>query len=255
MKILLVGATGAMGHAIAQVLQEKHNIMIVAGVGKIQQGKDKSTYDFPVYAEFQDIPQECVEEFDTVIDFSLAGVTKNMCKFLQGKAKNVVIATTGLDEETYRLIDEISVTNAVLQAGNMSYGVNLMVDIVGDMAGRLRDFEIQIIENHHTGKKDAPSGTAKMLFDSMKKVRNSLQAIFDRSVIYERPEPDEVYIASIRTGNVVGEHTVIFSKEDEILTITHKALSKKIFAEGAIKAAEFLADKQPGKYDIKEVVL
>lgn len=246
MKVLLIGATGAMGRALIQGAVEHRDIDIVAGIGRSQ-----DRLGFPLYSSLDDVK----EEFDYIIDFSLASVTKDMLKWAIGKNKKIIIATTGLDKETYQLIDEASRTNSIIQAGNMSYGVNVLNDTVGKLASLLSDYEVEILESHHNKKVDAPSGTAEMLFESVRAVRERAYKIFDRTKSREKRKFDEVYIASLRSGNVVGEHSVIFSNNDEIIEVKHRALSKRIFADGALRLVYFLKDKDSGKFNIKDVIL
>jgi 4-hydroxy-tetrahydrodipicolinate reductase len=246
MKVLLVGATGAMGKAVIQAAIEHEDIEIVAGIGR-----SELTEEFPLYSSLLEVK----EEYEYIIDFSLASVTKDMLKWAIGKNKKIIVATTGLDDETYSLIDEAARTNAIIQAGNMSYGVNVLNDTVGKLASVLSDYEVEILECHHNKKVDAPSGTAQMLFESVKAVRNRAYKIFDRTKSREKRKFDEVYIASLRSGNIVGEHSVIFSNNDEIIEVKHRALSKRIFADGALRLVYFLKDKESGRFDIKDVIL
>ena len=245
MDILLVGATGAMGRTITSLVQDTDH-KIVAGVS------DELDHDmgYPLYEDFNSIE----EEYDLIIDFSTPFITNKTIDLAVNKSIPVVIGTTGHEDRS--VFEDAADRIPVLQAGNMSVGINVAEYIVEQMAKLLEGFDIEIVESHHRNKIDSPSGTARMLFDSANKGReNSLTELDGRAGIYEGGRTDsEVGISAIRGGSIVGEHSVIFAGVDEVLTIKHTAYSKKIFGAGAIKAAEFLVDKEPGLYDMDDVL-
>ena len=147
--------------------------------------------------------------------------------------------------------------DVVLRSANMSLGVNLLLKLVQEAAKVLASsgFDIEIVEKHHNQKKDAPSGTALALAESMNEaLGNQYHYVYDRSSVHEKRDPKEIGIASVRGGSIVGDHDVIFAGKDEVITFNHTAYSKAIFAKGALEAAKFLAGKEPGLYDMSNVV-
>ena len=242
MKLLLIGATGQMGQVVANLVTETDH-SIVAGVAE----ESTTDYAFPVYQKAADV----AEDYDVIIDFS----SPDMLESLLALEKPIVIASTGHDDNNLAKLTEASKHTPILFSGNLSLGVNVMELVVEKLAHLLADFDIEIIEKHHRYKKDAPSGTAKMLFNAANKGRNNdLQEVDGRSGITDGRESKEVGVSSIRGGTIVGEHSVIFAGEDEILEIKHTASSKKIFANGAIKAAAFLLTQEAGLFDMNEVL-
>lgn len=244
MKILLIGATGGMGKVLQELISQQNDMDLVAGVCQ-----HPRSYDFPLYESVDEVE----EDFDTVIDFSSPEASKSMLGSLLGEEKRIVLATTGLNEEIQDLIDQVGQTNAILQASNTSYGVHVMDQTLQVLSETLKDYEVEIVEIHHNRKVDAPSGTAELFYDAVAKSRPEAYPIYDRAEIHEKRKADEIYMASLRVGNVAGEHMVIFSKGDEIIQMKHSALSKKVFAEGALRIARFLKDQAPGRYRIEDL--
>lgn len=230
MKIAMHG-TGNMGKIIKELADEK----IVAFVDDLKEvEKNKKidvVIDFSHYSRIVPLLEECVE-----------------------RKIPVVIATTGYDGEILSQIVEASKKIPVLLSSNTSLGINLMGEILESVTPKLEDnFDIEIIEKHHNKKLDSPSGTALTLLET---IQNSLKDRY--SVVYGREghrkrEKNEIAVHAVRGGTIVGEHTVIYAGEDEIIEITHKALSKKIFAVGALKCGEFLIKQTPGLYTMKDI--
>ncbi len=246
-KILLSGACGMMGKKIADVVSKKDNMQIICGVDIAQQ-----ICDFPIYNSFDDIK----EAPDVIIDFSHVSVLEKLLKYACEKNIPCVIATTGFSQEQISAIRAASKKIPVFFTANMSLGVNLLCALAMKAASILgEDFDVEIIEKHHNQKLDAPSGTALML-------ANAVNSQFGDSYVYEydrhskrlkRPKK-EIGIHSIRGGTIVGEHDVLFAGRDETVTLSHSATSKEVFAVGAVKAAEFLKDKEIGLYDMTDVL-
>lgn len=245
MKILLVGATGAMGKIIAEISQEEKEIDIVAGVGAGQ-----AQFDFPLYEDFGDIK----EDFDCIIDFSNKDLTPQLLDYIDSSKKSAVIATTGLSDAIKNRMKSLSDKTPILYAQNMSVGVNTIDTIVGQLTQILSDFDVEIIEKHHNKKMDAPSGTAEMLFNTIKENKKEAYARYDRSRDHKRRDKNEVGVMSMRGGTIVGEHSVIFAGTDEVIEIKHSAGSKKIFGKGALRAARFLMTKDKGFYNMKDAL-
>ena len=243
------GCNGRMGQVISRLVKEDGDVQIVAGVDPY----DGITNDYPV---FKDI-KECNIEADAVIDFASASAVDNLLDYCVDKKIPVVLCTTGLNENQLKKVEEVSEKIAVLKSANMSVGVNLLIKILKDNAKVLSDagFDIEIVEKHHKMKKDAPSGTALALADSINEsMDNKYTYIYDRSPRSEARHADEIGISAVRGGTIVGDHDVIFAGEDEVVTFSHTAYSRAIFAKGAIAAAKFIAGKENGRYDMQDVI-
>lgn len=234
MKILVIGA-GVMSNFLLDSIKEMGHTCI-GRVDELCNGE---------YNSFNDVDKD----FDIIIDFSHHSITNKLLDFAIKNNKNVLIATTGHTLEEIDKINKASEKIAIIKATNTSFGVNSLNKIVEYATKILENFDIEIIEAHHNRKIDAPSGTAITLLESIKKARNS-----DINVVYgrhdEKREENEIGIHSIRAGSIVGEHTVLYSKGDEVIEIKHTALSRKIFSDGAVKAAEKLISKNKGMYKI-----
>lgn len=247
MDILLVGATGQMGNTVIDLCKNSINYNIVAGVGK----KDNNTYNFPIYENIQNIK----ENFDIIIDFSYYKLLDNILDFNAKEKKPLVIATTGHTKNQINKINISSKKYPILYSGNMSLGINLLLGVVGEISKQFDESDIEIVEKHHNLKIDAPSGTAKMLFNSVNKSRNdTLIMNTNRFDNLSKRSNKEVGVHSIRGGNIVGEHTVIFASDDEVIEITHKASSKTIFAKGALKASEYIVNKSNGLFNMNDII-
>lgn len=246
LKIILVGATGQMGKTISNLVDTIENIEIVYGVAD-ENGRDLK---FPVSEDF---PTEKIA--NVLVDFSTPKLLKNILNYGISTNTPLVLATTGYSLEDLEKIEEASTVIPILQTGNMSVGVNVMEMVVETLSRILEGYDIEIVEKHHKYKVDSPSGTAKMLFEAANRGReNKLNSLEGRAGFFEERPGTEVGISSIRGGNIVGEHSVIFAGVDEIIEIKHIANSKAIFASGAIRGAKFLANKNPGLYTMDDVL-
>ncbi|WP_099203247.1 4-hydroxy-tetrahydrodipicolinate reductase [Miniphocaeibacter massiliensis] len=246
MNILLIGATGSMGKTIIDVCKKLDEFKISAGIGE-NSGFETS---FPIYQDFSLIK----EEVDVVLDFSNHRLISDILKFSIENNKPLVIATTGYTEEQIREIEEASKYIPILFSGNMSIGINLLLNVVENLSKSLPEFDIEIIEKHHNLKKDSPSGTARMLFKSVNSGRdNSLKELYGREGSNLSRDKREVGIHAVRGGTIVGEHTVMFSGLDEVLEVTHIAQSKKIFANGGLTACRYIVNQEVGLYNMKDI--
>lgn len=185
------------------------------------------------------------EDFDVIIDFSNHKATKKILDFAKTNKKPILIATTGHSNDEEKLIEEYSKYIYIIKATNTSLGVYSLNRLAKLATQILENFDIEIVEKHHNRKIDAPSGTAKTLAKNIKDVRAELEIVNERT---GKREANELGIHSVRAGNIVGEHSVIFANEDEVIEIKHTAFSRKIFALGAIKLAEKLLEKQKGLF-------
>ena len=198
--------------------------------------------------------KEIVTKIDGIIDFSHFSLTEEILKYAIEINSPLVIATTGHTDEQKLKIEEASKKIAILKATNTSLGVNIMNQIVSYATKLLADFDIELIEKHHNRKIDAPSGTAATLLEVINEsLSEKKNFVYGREGNKKR-EKNEIGVHAIRAGNIVGEHTVIFSSGDEIIEIKHEALSRKIFADGAVKAILSLTNKPSGLYLMKDVL-
>ena len=201
--------------------------------------------------------EDCDVPVDVVIDFSNASAVDRLLEACGKKKLPVVLCTTGLSEGQLEKVKEISAVIPVLRSANMSLGVNLLLKLLKDAAKVLAPagFDMEIVEKHHNQKVDAPSGTAIAMADSINEALNGEYTYnYDRSGERKKREKKEIGIAAVRGGNIVGEHEVIFAGEDEVIEFGHTAYSKAVFAKGAVAAAGFLAAREPGLYNMSDVI-
>ena len=237
---------GKMGGEVIKAAQKQEQCKIVCGFDK-----EASNQDFPIYSRLSDIK----ETVDVIIDFSVPVATFNILEYALKTKIPIVIATTGFSNEEIKKIEKYSKEIAIFKSSNMSVNINLMANILKKVAKVLKEDDIEIIETHHNRKIDSPSGTAIMLADAINKVfEGEKQYNFQRMEKREKRNKNQIGFSSIRGGNIVGEHTVVFFGENETFEITHKAYSRQVFAEGALRAAEFIKNKQAGLYNMENIV-
>lgn len=246
--VLVNGCNGRMGQKVIMQMSQYPNMHLSCGFDI----NDKIENTFPVYKKLEDIKSLV----DIIIDFSVPSASLNILKYAIGNKIPIVIATTGFTDEQLNEIKIYSNNIPIFKSSNMSFDINLMSKILAEIAPLFKDTDIEIIETHHNQKKDAPSGTALLLADSINKsIGNTLKYNFDRHSIKEKREKNEIGFSSIRGGNIVGEHTVKFFGSDETFEITHTSYSRTVFADGAIKAANFLLNKPNGLYNMDDLLL
>ncbi|MGN0372847.1 MAG: 4-hydroxy-tetrahydrodipicolinate reductase [Enterocloster sp.] len=248
-KVIMHGCNGAMGQVITGLAEEMEDLQIVAGIDL----NDIRKNGYPVFSSLE----ACSVEADVIVDFASAKAVDGLLDYCGAHQMPVVLCTTGLSEEQIRKVEETSRRTAVLRSANMSLGINLLLKLVQDAAGVLAQagFDMEIVEKHHNQKKDAPSGTALALADSINEaMEGQYHYIYDRSTRREKRDGREIGISSVRGGSIVGEHDVIFAGKDEVITFSHTAYSKAVFAKGALEAARFLAGRDPGLYTMADVV-
>lgn len=247
-KIILSGCNGKMGKVITSCIKDRNDCCIVAGIDK----NFEITDDFPVFES----PEDVFVDADVIIDFSHPSLTSCVLDYAVKKNLPVVVSTTGLSEEQKLYLEKVSIKIPVFFSANMSIGVNLILELCKKAAAILEnDFDIEIIEKHHNQKIDAPSGTALMLADGINEALKTPDTyVYDRHSVRKKRDKNEIGIHSVRGGTIVGEHDVIFAGRDEVITITHSALSKEIFAVGAVNAAIFLSKQKAGLYNMKNIV-
>ncbi|MCR5801067.1 MAG: 4-hydroxy-tetrahydrodipicolinate reductase [Lachnospiraceae bacterium] len=248
-RVIMHGCNGKMGQTISEIVKNKPDMEMAAGIDKFDDGHNP----YPVFASLE----ECTEKADCIIDFSAAPAVDGLLDYCEAHKMPVVLCTTGLSEEQLARVKKVSESIAVLKSANMSLGVNLLIRMLKDAAKVLSPagFDIEIVEKHHNLKLDAPSGTALALADSInEEFGNSFEYVYDRSDRRQKRDAKEIGISAVRGGTIVGDHDVIFAGQDEVVTFSHRAYSKAVFARGAVSAAAFLAGKGPGLYDMQDVI-
>ncbi len=236
-----------MGSNVLSLLENDEQASAVCGVDLYPR-----EIGIPVYKSFDEIK----EEADVIIDFSSAENLVSRLEYAKKHKIGIVLASTGFTQDDLKMIDEYSREVAIFKTANLSLGVNVMQALCKAAAQILGDnFDVEIIERHHNLKKDAPSGTALMLADTVNEAFDGKKRYVNgRDGIVGARVKSEIGIHAVRGGTIVGEHEVMFAGEDEIITITHSAASKRVFAVGAIRAAKFLKGKAAGRYAMKELL-
>ena len=248
-RVIMHGCGGKMGQVVTSLIAAEENMEIVAGIDV----KAVPGCPYPVFPDLM----SCDVPADVVIDFSYCGAVDALLDACAAKKLPVVLCTTGLSPEQLTHVKETATLIPVLKSANMSLGINLLLKLLQPTAKVLADagFDIEIVEKHHNQKMDAPSGTALALADSVNHaLSDQYEYVYDRSQVKKKRDPKEIGISAVRGGSIVGEHEVIFAGTDEVITFTHTAYSKAIFAKGAIAAAAFLPGKEPGLYDMSHVI-
>jgi 4-hydroxy-tetrahydrodipicolinate reductase len=221
-RVLLIGAAGRMGKTVLDLAQSDQQIEIA------------------VQCDLGDSIEPAMKDCDVAIDFSHADAIDEICRAALQHEKSLVIGTTGHSQQQRRMIEETAHSVPMVFASNFSVGVNVLFWLTRKAAELLGpDFNPEIVETHHKMKKDAPSGTAKTLAETLKAAQTTHR---------------DIPIESIRKGDVVGEHTVIFSGAAEYLELTHRAASREVFARGALRAARWIINKPPGLYSMQDVL-
>lgn len=234
------GARGRMGRAVSLVLDAREDVVVAA---RFDRGE---TPDLKL----------C----DVIIDFSTPEASVDLAKACAERGgPALVIGSTGLSPEQDALIEAAAEKIAIVRSGNFSLGLNILIGLVEHAAQRLdaRDWDIEVLETHHRRKVDAPSGTALMLGEAAangrgRDLEDLKTAPYDG--ITGPREPGKIGFASLRAGGVIGEHTVLFGSEDELLTLSHSAIDRSLFAKGAVAAAAWVRNRRPGLYDMQDVL-
>ena len=245
--ILLCGANGKMGNAVRRIAENDDFVNIVAGYDI-----NTTSSAFPVYDNLDKVS----EKIDCIIDFSHPALVDSILDYAKSLKIPAVICTTGLSKDQISKIEFYSKDTPIFFSANMSIGVNLIIDLVKKASKVLEDnFDIEIIEKHHNQKLDAPSGTALAIADAISDtVSYNPKYMFDRHSVRQKRDKTEIGLHAVRGGNIVGEHTVIFAGNDEVIEIKHSATSKEVFAVGAVRAAIFMKDKGAGLYSMSDLV-
>lgn len=245
--IVLQGIYGRMGHALIEKIAARQDCRVVAGVDR-EAGK---VGDVPVYASFEELPKA-----DVIIDFSSPAGAVAAAQYGAAHGVPCVICSTGLSAEDEAVLEDASAKTPIFRSANMSLGVNVLIELARQATRVLGgEFDIEIVEKHHHNKLDAPSGTALMIADAINaEASNSYEYVYDRSQVRQKRGAKELGISSVRGGGIVGEHDVLFCGPEEVLTLSHSAGSRGVFADGAVQAALYVAGRQPGYYTMTDLL-
>jgi len=244
-KIIISGCNGHMGRVVGALCEADPDLEIAAGFDVL----GAADREFPVFSS----PAQFTGEADAVIDFSSPAALDGLLEFAKARKIPLVLATTGYTPEQVAQIGAAALEVPIFRSANMSLGVNVLVELVKKAASVLGDsYDIEIVERHHRRKVDAPSGTALMLADAAaQSCGHETEYVFDRHDRRQPRDKREIGISAVRGGTIVGEHEIIFAGHDEVIELRHTALSREIFAQGAVQAAKFIAGvTQPGLYDM-----
>lgn len=248
-RLILSGCNGRMGRVISELCEADPAVELVAGFDILGQSGDR----FPVFSN----PALCEVPADVVVDFSSPAALPALLEFGQRTHTPLVLATTGYSDEQLAQIGAASHTLPIFRSANMSLGINVLLELVQTASAVLGDdYDIEIIERHHNKKLDAPSGTALMIADAAAHaVGHETEYVYERQSVRRPRDKREIGISSVRGGTIVGDHTILFAGRDEVIEISHHAASREIFANGALRAAKFLAAvTQPGCYNMKDLI-
>lgn len=241
-KVLINGACGRMGKEVEKIVEASETMTVAAKV-------DKMAAESGCYTDINDFSGEA----DVIIDFSNHLGTKDLLDYAVKNNIPTVVATTGHTDEELALIEDAGKKIAVFHSANMSLGVALLCELAVKAAATMPDADIEIVETHHNRKLDAPSGTALMIANAIKAVREKAQFVFGREGMAKR-EKNEIGVHAVRRGNIVGIHEVLVSTDSQTITLKHEAHSRALFAEGAVSAAEFILGKPAGLYNMNSIV-
>ncbi len=249
LKVLISGCNGHMGNVVAQICQEAGDVEVIAGFDLL--GAERE--DFPVFSS----PAGFQGQADVLIDFSAPAALPALLELGISRGIPLVLATTGYSDAQLSAIDETAKKVAIFRSGNMSLGINVLTALVRKAASALgSDFDVELIERHHNRKLDAPSGTAIMLAEAAAQgLPYQPELVYERQSVRRPRGKQEIGISSVRGGTIVGEHEVIFAGRDEVIELKHSAMSREVFASGALRAARFLAEVgKPGLYSMEDLV-
>ncbi len=246
-KILLSGCNGKMGKMITECAKNFEDLEIVCGVDM-----NTTAVSYPVYSSIDEVK----ENVDVIIDFSHPSALDGILSYAKKTKTPAVICTTGLDVNQKNEIAEASKETAIFFSANMSLGINLIAELARKATSVLGgQFDIEIVEMHHNQKIDAPSGTALMLADEIsEEFKEEPKYEFDRHSKRAKRTKNEIGLHAVRGGTIVGEHEIIFAGQDEVIKISHSAMSRQVFANGSLNAAKYMAGKQNGMYSMKDIV-
>lgn len=245
-KVLLNGCCGKMGKTVTELTKNFPELKITAGIDRM-----KAESDFPIYTSIFD----CKEEIDVILDFSRPDSLDDLLQYSADKNAALVLCTTGYSKEQLQKIHDFTSKTAIFKSANMSLGVNIVNNILKKVSSLLySSYDIEIVEKHHNQKVDAPSGTALLLANTIKDaISENTDFVYGREGISKRNHTD-IGIHAVRGGSIVGEHEVIFAGQGETIEIKHTAISREVFAYGALKACQYMYNKPTGFYSMDSML-
>lgn len=248
--VILCGCGGRMGRAVTEAINNNDKLSVVAGID-VNASSLGATCAFPVYQAISDFPDKA----DVIIDFSHHSALPALCDYAIATSTPLVICTTGHSDDDLALMRSTSENVPVFFSRNMSIGINLLIEMCRRAAKTLGvEFDVEIIEKHHNQKLDAPSGTALMIAEAVAEQRENTEFVYDRHNVRQKRQPSEIGIHAVRGGTIVGEHEVLFAGNNELISLTHTATSRDVFATGALKAAEFIVTQSRGLFNMSDVI-
>lgn len=247
-KIVISGCCGKMGRVVNEVISARNDCETIAGIDKIPV-KD---FGFTVYNN----PAQLENRPDVIVDFSHPSALDGLLDYAKTNGCALVLASTGYDQDQIAKIKSASSSIPIFFTANMSLGINLLSELAKKAVQVLGgQYDIEIVERHHNQKIDAPSGTALMLADAINEASdNAYNYVYDRHSVRQKRNGSEIGIHSIRGGTIVGDHDIVFAGRDEVITLSHSAASKEVFAVGAVNAAVFMAEMPAGLYSMADLI-
>lgn len=246
-RILMVGCSGRMGKVISGAIDNFEKLSIVAGIDK----NKSNGFNYPIFENIS----ECTIEIDVILDFSRPDALDSLLEYANKKSLPLILCTTGYSDHQLATIKDKSKSIPLFRSANMSIGINVINNILKNISAMLyENYDIEIIEKHHNQKVDAPSGTAILLGDTIKDaIPEKTMYVHGRSGISKRHHK-EIGVHAIRGGSIVGDHSVLFAGQGEVIELSHTAMSREVFAVGALKACEFMAGKEAGLYSMDNII-
>jgi 4-hydroxy-tetrahydrodipicolinate reductase len=248
-KVVVCGASGRMGQTIGRMVNESSDLQLAGGINL----KPSTFFGQPIVAS-ADIDRFLSDKKpDVLIDFTVAGAAVENVKAAARHNVACVVGTTGFSPEQRKVMaDAVAGHSPAVISSNFSIGVNIFWEVLRNAAGMLKDYDIEVIEGHHRNKKDAPSGTAKTIIQILEEEVGARQKMYGREGMTERK--NEIGVHVIRGGDIVGDHAVMFSKNFETITLSHRAYDRAVFASGALIATRWVVGKKPGIYGMGDVL-
>ncbi len=245
--IIIQGICGRMGKALCDLITNRQDCRVVAGIDCIE-----SNGAIPVFKSLEDM----TVTGDVIIDFSHPKATKTALDYCKANSLPIVVCTTGLDEALLAEITIASEQVPIFKSGNMSLGINVLSELCKRANAILgTDYDIEIIEKHHKNKLDAPSGTALLLADAInEQAGETYRYVYERESVRQARAQNEIGISAVRGGSIVGEHEVLFCGPDEVISLSHSAYSRNVFANGAVNASIYLCSQKAGLYDMSDLL-
>ncbi|BED92378.1 MAG: 4-hydroxy-tetrahydrodipicolinate reductase [Candidatus Paraimprobicoccus trichonymphae] len=248
LNIVVCGCNGQMGNNLVKLMLETKDYEITYGIDL--NTENFNDYKFEIYNSIFKLPKKP----DFIVDFSQPIVLDSLLEYSLKNNVKLILCTTGFSKKQIEKIKKISEKIPIFASRNMSIGINILLELINKTLKLIKDdFDIEIIEKHHNKKIDAPSGTAIMIFDVISKIKN-YACVYDRHFLKKKRKKSEIGIHSIRAGNIVGDHEIIFAGNDEIIKISHEAKSRELYSFGVIQAIKFMKNKNLGFYNMKDLI-